>query len=136
GYTPEFGGRDHSAGQVVHPQLWRDDFDYSGKQAVMIASAATAGPMGASLTDRAAHGTMAQRSPSYAITLPQKDAISNFLRRFLPQTWIYRQARPRTVAMQMVFFMLSRTFPALVRKALLTLASLQLRVRFDMRHFT
>lgn len=38
--------------------------------------------------------------------------------------------------MQMVFFMLARTFPGLVRKALLKLASLQLGKRFDMRHFS
>ncbi|MGC8074132.1 FAD-containing monooxygenase EthA, partial [Salmonella enterica] len=66
----------------------------------------------------------------------QQDAISNFLRRFLPETWIYRQARARNVAMQMVFFMLARTFPCLVRKAQLKLASLQLGKRFDMRHFS
>ncbi len=102
----------------------------------MIGSGATAVTLVPSLTDKAAHVTMLQRSPSYVITLPQKDAISNFLRRFLPETWIYRQARARNVAMQMVFFMLARTFPGLVRKALLKLASLQLGKRFDMRHFS
>ena len=119
GYTPEFVGREDFAGQVVHPQLWPEDLDYSGKKVVVIGSGATAVTLVPSLTDKAAHVTMLQRSPSYVITLPQKDAISNFLRRFLPETWIYRQARARNVAMQMVFFMLARTFPGLVRKALL-----------------
>ncbi|MCF3991729.1 flavin-containing monooxygenase, partial [Pseudomonas aeruginosa] len=136
GYTPEFVGREDFAGQVVHPQLWPEDLDYSGKKVVVIGSGATAVTLVPSLTDKAAHVTMLQRSPSYVITLPQKDAISNFLRRFLPETWIYRQARARNVAMQMVFFMLARTFPGLVRKALLKLASLQLGKRFDMRHFS
>ncbi|MBH9412765.1 NAD(P)/FAD-dependent oxidoreductase [Pseudomonas aeruginosa] len=136
GYTPEFVGREDFAGQVVHPQLWPEDLDYSGKKVVVIGSGATAVTLVPSLTDKAAHVTMLQRSPSYVITLPQKDAISNFLRRFLPETWIYRQARARNVAMQMVFFMLARPFPGLVRKALLKLASLQLGKRFDMRHFS
>ncbi len=136
GYTPEFVGREDFAGQVVHPQLWPEDLDYSGKKVVVIGSGATAVTLVPSLTDKAAHVTMLQRSPSYVITLPQKDAISNFLRRFLPETWVYRQARARNVAMQMVFFMLARTFPGLVRKVLLKLASLQLGKRFDMRHFS
>ncbi|MGV8604215.1 FAD-containing monooxygenase EthA, partial [Pseudomonas aeruginosa] len=68
--------------------------------------------------------------------LLQKDAISTVLSRFLSETWINRQARARNVAMQMVFFMLARTFPGLVRKALLKLAILQLVKRFDMRHFS
>ena len=136
GYTPEFVGREDFAGQVVHPQLWPEDLDYSGKKVVVIGSGATAVTLVPSLTDKAAHVTMLQRSPSYVITLPQKDAISNFLRRFLPETWVYRQARARNVAMQMVFLMLARTFPGLVRKVLLKLASLQLGKRFDMRHFS
>ena len=136
GYTPEFVGREDFAGQVVHPQLWPEDLDYSGKKVVVIGSGATAVTLVPSLTDKAAHVTMLQRSPSYVITLPQKDAISNFLRRFPSGNLIYRQARARNVAMQMVFFMLARTFPGLVRKALLKLASLQLGKRFDMRHFS
>jgi len=31
GYTPEFRGRDRFRGQVVHPQHWPEDLDYSGK---------------------------------------------------------------------------------------------------------
>jgi cation diffusion facilitator CzcD-associated flavoprotein CzcO len=70
------------------------------------------------------------------ISLPQKDPISNFLRRFLPETWVYRQARARNVTMQMVFFLFAKTFPNLARKALLGLARHQLGKDFDMRHFS
>ncbi|HCF2343727.1 NAD(P)/FAD-dependent oxidoreductase [Pseudomonas paraeruginosa] len=136
GYTPEFAGREDFAGRIVHPQLWPEDLDYSGKKVVVIGSGATAVTLVPSMTDKAAHVTMLQRSPSYVITLPQKDAISNFLRRFLPETWVYRQARARNVAMQMIFFMLAKGFPGVVRKALLKLASLQLGKQFDMRHFS
>ncbi|MBH9397441.1 NAD(P)/FAD-dependent oxidoreductase [Pseudomonas aeruginosa] len=136
GYTPEFAGREDFAGRIVHPQLWPEDLVYSGKKVVVIGSGATAVTLVPSMTDKAAHVTMLQRSPSYVITLPQKDAISNFLRRFLPETWVYRQARARNVAMQMIFFMLAKGFPGVVRKALLKLASLQLGKQFDMRHFS
>ncbi len=61
GYTPEFVGREDFAGQVVHPQLWPEDLDYSGKKVVVIGSGATAVTLVPSLTDKAAHVTMLQR---------------------------------------------------------------------------
>ncbi|MGV8744064.1 FAD-containing monooxygenase EthA, partial [Pseudomonas aeruginosa] len=36
GYTPEFVGREHFAWEVVHPQLWHEDLEYSGKKGVVI----------------------------------------------------------------------------------------------------
>ena len=30
GYTPDFAGRDAFEGQIVHPQKWPEDLDYSG----------------------------------------------------------------------------------------------------------
>ncbi len=136
GYTPDFPGRESFTGQVIHPQLWPENFDYSGKRIVVIGSGATAVTLIPSLTDKAAHVTMLQRSPSYVITLPAKDPISNFLRRFLPEKWVYRQARARNVTMQMIFFMASKAFPGAVRKLMLKLANLQLGKDFDMRHFS
>ncbi|KES23601.1 MULTISPECIES: NAD(P)/FAD-dependent oxidoreductase [Pseudomonas] len=136
GYTPEFKGRDSFRGQIIHPQLWPEGFDYADKRVVVIGSGATAVTLVPSLTDKARHVTMLQRSPSYVISLPQKDPISNFLRRFLPETWVYRQARARNVTMQMVFFLFAKTFPNLARKALLGLARHQLGKDFDMRHFS
>lgn len=136
GYTPEFAGRESFQGQVIHPQLWPENFDYSGKRIVVIGSGATAVTLIPSLTDKAAHVTMLQRSPSYVINLPAKDPISNFLRTFLPETWVYRQARARNVTLQMIFFMASKAFPGLVRKLMLKLAGLQLGKDFDMRHFS
>ncbi|MGV7904484.1 FAD-containing monooxygenase EthA, partial [Mycobacterium kansasii] len=32
GFTPEFAGREKFAGQIVHPQFWPEDLDYSGKK--------------------------------------------------------------------------------------------------------
>ena len=136
GYTPEFKGREQFQGVFIHPQLWPENFDYSGKNVVVIGSGATAVTLVPAMTDKAKHVTMLQRSPSFVVSLPQGDPLSAFLRRFLPQTWVYRLARTRNVAMQMAFYSLAKVLPSLVRKLLLGLAKRQLGADFDMRHFS
>lgn len=136
GYTPEFKGREQFQGDFIHPQLWPEHFDYSGKNVVVIGSGATAVTLVPAMTDKAKHVTMLQRSPTYVVSLPQGDPISAFLRRFLPETWVYRLARTRNVAMQLGFYKLSKTLPNLVRKVLLSLTKRQLGTGYDMRHFT
>jgi cation diffusion facilitator CzcD-associated flavoprotein CzcO len=136
GYTPEFKGREQFQGDFIHPQLWPEHFDYSGKNVVVIGSGATAVTLVPAMTDKAKHVTMLQRSPTYVVSLPQGDPISAFLRRFLPETWVYRLARTRNVAMQLGFYKLSKTLPNLVRKVLLSLTKRQLGAGYDMRHFT
>ena len=42
GFTPEFEGRDDFNGQIIHPQFWPEDLDYTGKKVVVIGSGATA----------------------------------------------------------------------------------------------
>lgn len=136
GYTPEFKGREQFQGDFIHPQLWPEHFDYSGKNVVVIGSGATAVTLVPAMTDKAKHVTMLQRSPTYVVSLPQGDPISAFLRRFLPEAWVYRLARTRNVAMQLGFYKLSKTLPNLVRKVLLSLTKRQLGAGYDMRHFT
>jgi cation diffusion facilitator CzcD-associated flavoprotein CzcO len=136
GYTPEFKGREQFQGEFIHPQLWPENFDYSDKNVVVIGSGATAVTLVPAMTDKAKHVTMLQRSPTYVVSLPQEDPISNALRRFLPETWVYRLARTRNVAIQLGFYKLSKAFPSLVRKTLLGLAKRQLGANFDMRHFS
>ena len=136
GYTPEFKGREQFQGEFIHPQLWPENFDYRGKNVVVIGSGATAVTLVPAMTDKARHVTMLQRSPTYVISLPQGDPISAFLRHFLPETWVYRLARTRNVAVQLGFYKLSKAFPGLVRKALLGMARRQLGKDFDMRHFS
>jgi len=136
GYTPEFKGRELFKGTVIHPQLWPQECDYSGKEVVVIGSGATAVTLVPALTEQAKHVTMLQRSPSYVASLPKQDVLSNFLRRFLPETLVYRLARGRNVAIQMFFYNLSKAFPNFVRKLLLGQAKRQLGADFDMRHFS
>src|SRR5690606_15616134 len=136
GYTPEIPGIDKFRGEVIHPQQWPENFDYSGKRVVVIGSGATAVTLVPAMTDKAAHVTMLQRSPSYVVSLPEGDSISALLRRFLPETWVYRLARTRNVALQMIFYPLPKVCPGLARNVLLGLAKRQLGADFDMRHFS
>ena len=64
-YSPPFPGIEDFKGDVVHPQHWPEGLDYTGKRLVVIGSGATAVSMIPSLTEKAAHVTMLQRTPSY-----------------------------------------------------------------------
>ncbi len=83
GFTPEFPGRDRFAGQIVHPQHWPEDLDYAGKRVVVIGSGATAVTLVPAMAGTAAHVTMLQRSPTYIMPVPSKDAIANTAKRLL-----------------------------------------------------
>ena len=84
-YRPDFPGLDEFTGEVVHPQFWPESLDYTGKNLVVIGSGATAISMIPSLTQKAAHVTMLQRSPSYIMTTPRIHPVVQAIRRVLPQ---------------------------------------------------
>jgi len=118
-YAPAFPGSWRFDGRIVHPQAWTDDVDYAGKRVVVIGSGATAVTLVPALTDKAAHVTMLQRSPTYIVTLPSQDLLANLARRLLPAKLAYAVARWRNVLRAMFFYWIARRFPnafkALVR---------------------
>ncbi len=116
GYTPHFEGRERFGGTIVHPQHWPADLDYTGKRVVVIGSGATAVTIVPAMTDRAAHVTMLQRSPSYILSIPSKDAIANALRRVLGDRRAYDLARRKNIWMQAKVYSLSRSRPRLVKR--------------------
>ena len=118
GYTPDFPGIERFAGQVVHPQHWPEELDYTGKRVVVIGSGATAVTLVPSMADRAAHVTMLQRSPSYVISLPGQDPIARLLRRVLPVKLAYSLVRWKNVVVTSAFYQLSRRRPEWVKKVL------------------
>jgi cation diffusion facilitator CzcD-associated flavoprotein CzcO len=118
GYLPEFAGRERFEGEVVHPQHWPEGLDYDGKRVVVIGSGATAVTLVPAMAGRAAHVTMLQRSPSYVVTLPAEDGLSNFLRRWLPPKAAYALVRWKNVLLQMATFNLSRWKPDLMKKVI------------------
>jgi cation diffusion facilitator CzcD-associated flavoprotein CzcO len=135
GYTPEFTGRDKFKGTIIHPQKWPENLDYSGKKVIVIGSGATAVTLVPAMTDKAAHVTMLQRSPSYVASLPEKDPISEQLRKVMPDMAVYRIGRTRNVALQIAIFRLAKAQPKLLRRALLGLVKRQVGDKVDMKHF-
>ena len=82
---PTSPARERFRGRIVHPQQWPADLDYAGKRVVVIGSGATAVTLVPALAKRAAHVTMLQRSPTYIVSVPERDPIADWLRARLPR---------------------------------------------------
>lgn len=136
-HTPEFPGRDDFRGTVIHPQFWPEQLDYSGKRVVIIGSGATAMTLVPAMTDKAAHVTMLQRSPTYVVSRPARDRIANFFRAVLPEKWAYALARFKNVFLQQWFYRRTRVEPERIRELLLDRVREQLGPDYDIeKHFT
>lgn len=137
GYRPEFPDEAAFRGQIIHPQHWPEDLDYSGKRVVVIGSGATAMTLVPAMTDKAAHVTMLQRSPTYVVSRPAVDGLANFLRKVLPESWAYTLIRWRNVAFQQFFFRQTRKNPQKARERLLGMVREELGPDYDVeKHFT
>ncbi len=137
GYTPEFEGKESFQGSLVHPQQWPQDLDYDGKRVVVIGSGATAMTLVPAMANRAARVTMLQRSPTYVVSRPDRDAIANFLRKFLPESVAYAVTRFKNVQMQRFFYNRTRVKPEKVKETLLALVKKNLGPDYDIeKHFT
>jgi monooxygenase len=137
GYKPTFAGESEYQGQVVHPQHWPSDLDWTGKRVIVIGSGATAVTLVPALAEKAAQVTMLQRSPSYVVTVPARDGIADKLREHLPQQVAYDLTRWKNVLLGMMFFQLSRRAPDAVKRGLLTRVQTALGADFDVaKHFT
>ena len=106
-----FAGREDFKGELIHPQFWPKDFDHSGKRIVVIGSGATAVTIVPAMTDTAAHVTMLHRTPTWYAIRPAKDALANWLRKFLPEKWAYAITRFKNIAWQNLFFKKARNEP-------------------------
>ena len=84
GYVPAFAGVGDYKGRIVHPQFWPEALDYAGKRVVVIGSGATAVTIVPEMARTAAYVTMLQRSPTYVVARPSRDAIADWLRRRRP----------------------------------------------------
>jgi monooxygenase len=115
GYTPEFPGAERFPGPVIHPQLWPEDLDYTGKRVVVIGSGATAVTLVPAMARTAAHVTMLQRSPSYVLSVPGTDPMGERLRRRLPAGAAYQLVRWRNVLVMALLYQLSRRRPAMIK---------------------
>jgi monooxygenase len=118
GYEPPLPGIDRFAGPVVHPQRWPENLDYTGKRVLVIGSGATAVTIVPAMTERAAHVTMLQRSPSYILPVPSSDPVAERLARRLPPGVAYRLVWWKNVVLTTFVYQLSRRRPELVKRLL------------------
>ncbi len=137
GYTPDFKGRERFEGEIVHPQDWPDNLHYCNKKVVVIGSGATAVTLIPEIAEDAAHVVMLQRSPTYMVSLPDTDAIANFLRKVLPEKMAYAITRWKNIRFQQKVYGLTRTNPDKVKKTLLGLVRKEMGPDYDVEtHFT
>jgi cation diffusion facilitator CzcD-associated flavoprotein CzcO len=137
GYRPEFPGEERFGGTLIHPQQWPDDLDYQGKRVVVIGSGATAMTLVPAMASSGAeHVTMLQRSPTYVVSRPDKDAIANGLRKVLPDRLAYRLTRKKNIALGEMFYRQTRKKPAKVKAKLIKMARKELSADVVDRHFT
>jgi cation diffusion facilitator CzcD-associated flavoprotein CzcO len=115
-YSPEFPGADRFRGQIVHPQFWSDEVDYTGKRVVVIGSGATAVTLVPALAPQAEHVTMLQRSPSYVVSLPGEDPLARAAHKILSPRRAYSLIRWKNVLVAMIFFQLSRRRPEMIKR--------------------
>lgn len=136
GYTPEFAGLDTFGGQVIHPQHWPEDLDYSGKKVVVIGSGATAVTLIPAMAGTAAHVTMLQRSPSYVFSLPGEDAIANTLKKVVGAHLAHAVVRRKNIALNRGLFKACMRAPWLMRRALIANVKWRLPKGYDVdTHF-
>jgi cation diffusion facilitator CzcD-associated flavoprotein CzcO len=116
GFSPTFPGAEDFGGQIVHPQLWPEDFDAEGKEIVVVGSGATAVTLVPALARQGAHVTMLQRSPSYVLPLPSKDPIGDKLRQWFGDVRGHKLTRQKNIEQQRLLYAFCQRFPKQARK--------------------
>ncbi|MCZ8381172.1 NAD(P)/FAD-dependent oxidoreductase [Mycobacterium sp. CPCC 205372] len=115
-YAPEFPGVEQFGGEVVHPQFWPENLDYSGKRVVVIGSGATAISLIPALAKDAAHVTMLQRSPTYMMSMARIDPMVDFIRKLLPPKLAHPVVRLRNAVFHVLTYFMFRKAPKFGRK--------------------
>ena len=131
-YAPELPGVERYGGELLHPQFWPEGVDYAGKRVVVIGSGATAVTLVPAMTDRAAHVTMLQRSPSYVLSLPAVDPSAKLLQKVLPDMVAHRITRGKNIAIMYGFWTLAKRRPRWIRALLRKLAQRRLPKGYEL----
>jgi monooxygenase len=135
-YDAAFKGRDKFKGQIIHPQFWPQDFDHTGKKVVVIGSGATAVTIVPAMAHTgAAHVTQLQRTPTYMVSRPAKDAIANGLRKILPEKVAYAITRFKNITLQDLMFKRVRNNPEKAKEFILGEAAKNLGANFNQTDF-
>jgi cation diffusion facilitator CzcD-associated flavoprotein CzcO len=137
GYLPEWPGFKQFTGQLVHPQFWPENLDYTGKRVLIVGSGATAVTLAPAMAPLAAHVTMLQRSPTYIVSAPSEDAAANWLREHLPKKLAYSITRWKQILYGVLVYTMARKRPDATKKEIIKLAQQALGPDYNVeRHFS
>jgi monooxygenase len=137
GYTPDWTGFKEFKGQVVHPQHWPEDLDYTGKRVVVIGSGATAVTLIPSMARDAGHITMLQRTPTWIVSQPKIDPVAQTLKKTLPAKLAAKAIHARYASVTIGFYEFCIRNPRAARAILKRWAGVHLPKDFDYdKHLT
>jgi len=108
-------GIEKFAGDVIHPQFWPKDFDYSDKEVVIIGSGATAVTVVPAMAEKAKHVTMLQRSPGYIFSMPSSSLVTALLFALLPNSLAHYLSRLLWLVKGHLINMFCRKWPVLAK---------------------
>ena len=135
-HMPYFKNQESFKGQIVHPQFWDESLNYSEKKVAVIGSGATAITIVPAIAEKAEHVVMIQRSPTYVVSGPSKDAINRFLRKILPIRITYFLIRWKNILYQSFTFFMARKYPERTKNRILDLAKNEISTDDVNQHFT
>lgn len=135
-FDPGFDGVEEFKGEVIHPQFWPEDMDYTGKKVIVIGSGATAMTLVPAMAQKASSVTMVQRSPTYVVSRDAEDKWANRLRAVLPASWAYALTRFKNTTMQNYMYKKTRNQPEQVKNFLLQQMAQHLDKDTIDQHFT
>lgn len=126
-------GIENFKGKVIHPQFWPKDYDYTGKDVVIIGSGATAITILPSIIDKVKSATMLQRSPGYIFSLPSSSFLMRLMFAILPLTIAHRINRVIWAFKSCLTTWFSKTFPEIAKKRIrkLTIQQLPPSIKWD-----
>ena len=140
GYQPEFPGQETFKGDLIHPQKWPEDLDYTDKNMVIIGSGATAATIVPAVADKVAHVTQLQRSPSYYYAMDnttEEQVILDLRELDVSEDTIYQVKRDLALNFGEEIAEKSRQDPEATKQELIELARADLPEDFDIdKHLT
>lgn len=109
-------GLNNFKGEIIHPQFWPRDYDYTDKDVVVIGSGATAITIVPAMASVVRRVTMLQRSPSYLFPLPFNSLITTILFSIFPFRMANYLNRLSWLVRSYVTTLFCRKWPGLAKK--------------------
>ncbi len=114
-HMPDFPGAEDYEGELVHPQFWPEEIDYEDDEVIVIGSGATAVTLVPAMAEHAEHVTMLQRSPTYVMSLPEEDRISEWMKDLLGERVGSALTRWKNISFMILFYQFARRMPDTAR---------------------